>query len=381
MDTSASEQSDIFYNLNQTLRGFNSEFAARLQPALRATDFPEDNLRASEVALRLMTSHWGFDFEFNYLYSYNDTPFISFNQDFAGEMATAYDDDLSKLDPADANYDPSDGPATVTRNELVDILGQYYTPEIIYLLEILGIPINEENVTNIFDITASDIKISEIGEVGNPSSEEVAQAIENFYIKTRQLYNAKYMRTHILGGGFSTTFNKLGIRSEGALTINYHTLNTNFELVPINVFTWTAGVDYNIDPLSLRVIGQYYQKIMLVNDPKNLLIENRITGRSMNVLIFDFLGNYLRDKLTLDLQTIYIIDNQDMFFSPRVSFNFADNFELMLGTSLIFDLNKKTSDVTNTQGTDQPDSSEESSGVIGAFTKMNQIFVYFRYNY
>ncbi|HID39622.1 MAG TPA: hypothetical protein EYP36_08930 [Calditrichaeota bacterium] len=132
------------------------------------------------------------------------------------------------------------------------------------------------------------------------------------------------------GGSFSTSLSGFVIRGEGA----YYTGKYFVTADPMvtNAVTkkdylhYLIGLDYTL--WDIKLSGQFIQQAIL--DYEDPIEEDEIE----NTATFLARGDFLRETLTLELFSYIGINNSDALIRPRVYYDIADGFEILLGANI-----------------------------------------------
>ncbi len=139
-------------------------------------------------------------------------------------------------------------------------------------------------------------------------------------------------RIFTFGGGISTTFKSVGIRSEGALHTNSSIYNVHLELLHVPSLTWNIGADYNF-PHNL------YGNILITwvhffTNAKTYLFKRD------NIFTISLLrGSYFHDTLTLEGRFIFALTQYQMILSLKATYQYSD-FISFFGSLNIIDAEK-----------------------------------------
>jgi hypothetical protein len=140
----------------------------------------------------------------------------------------------------------------------------------------------------------------------------------------------EHHRLTTLGGSFSTTIGPAVLRGEGAFYNGKHFQSTN----PFspggteekNYFHYLLGVDYNIG--DLRLSSQFIQQAIM--DYDDFLINDEFE----NTMTFLASMDFLRETLNVELFTYIGLNEGDALIRPKVTYDFVDGFQIMLGANL-----------------------------------------------
>jgi hypothetical protein len=173
---------------------------------------------------------------------------------------------------------------------------------------------------------------------------------------TGLIVRPEHHRLGIFGGSFSTTKGGFVIRGEGAYYTGKHFNTTEPAHVGGTVrrdyLHYLAGVEYSL--WGATVGGQLIQESILNYD--NYIIQDRFR----NTATFLISKNYRRETVNVELFTYYGIDNNDALIRPKISYDFADGFEILAGANIFFG---------------------DASGYFGQFGKNDMIYAKVKYNF
>ncbi|MCZ7603161.1 MAG: hypothetical protein M5R37_09845 [Melioribacteraceae bacterium] len=140
----------------------------------------------------------------------------------------------------------------------------------------------------------------------------------------------EHHRLMTLGASFSTTIGPAVLRGEGAFYNGKHFRSTN----PLsfggteekNYIHYLLGVDYNIGDLKLST--QFIQQAIM--DYDDFLINDEFE----NTMTFLASMDFLRETLNVELFTYIGLNEGDALIRPKVTYDFVDGFQIMLGANL-----------------------------------------------
>ena len=140
----------------------------------------------------------------------------------------------------------------------------------------------------------------------------------------------EHHRLGILGGGFAKTVAGVVVRSEGAF---YQGKYFNIEdptfadgTVEKNYVHYLLGFDYNI--FGIDVSGQFIQEVILGYD--NAIRNDQFSSTAT----FLARQNFLRETLSVDLFVYYGLNDGDTLIRPKLTYDLADGFEVLLGGNI-----------------------------------------------
>jgi hypothetical protein len=140
----------------------------------------------------------------------------------------------------------------------------------------------------------------------------------------------QHHRLGIGGGSFSSTLGPFVVRGEGAYYAGKY-FNTAEPEVPDAVVKkdylhYLFGIDYTLWEINLS--GQFIQQAILEYD------EPIVQDEFDNTATFLARRDFLRETLTLELFTYVGLNNSDALIRPRIYYDLADGFEILLGANL-----------------------------------------------
>lgn len=152
--------------------------------------------------------------------------------------------------------------------------------------------------------------------------------------QTRQLtgltVTPRHHRLGIGGGSFSSTLGPFVVRGEGAWYAGKYFNTTDPAIadavVKKDYLHYLFGVDYTLWDINLS--GQFIQQAILEYDEP---IEQ---DEFENTATFLARRDFLRETLILELFTYVGLNNNDALLRPRIYYDLADGFEILLGANL-----------------------------------------------
>jgi len=140
----------------------------------------------------------------------------------------------------------------------------------------------------------------------------------------------RHHRLGLAGGSFSTTLGGFVVRGEGAYYdgkyFNSADPALNDGTVKINYLHYLIGVDYTL--WGIRLSSQFIQQTILDYDA---YIDNYEYENTMTVLASK---DYLRETLRFELFSYIGLNNSDALIRPKVTYDLADGFEVLLGANI-----------------------------------------------
>lgn len=140
----------------------------------------------------------------------------------------------------------------------------------------------------------------------------------------------EYHRVTMGGGSISMPVGPLLLRAEGAYYSGRYFQTTN-PMVPGGKLKkdnlhYMAGLDYNLWGITLS--AQFIQEYILDYE------EGMQNDELDNTMTFLAKKDFLREKLWLELFSYIGINNEDALIRPKVTYNFADGFEVLGGANI-----------------------------------------------
>ncbi len=142
------------------------------------------------------------------------------------------------------------------------------------------------------------------------------------------LMTIKPEKTFVGGGGISTSWKGVGIRSEAAIRTNASIYSTHLELLREPLLTWNFGADYDF-PWNiygnLIIIWAHF----FVDQPTYLFKKDNL----FSVLLLR--GSYFHDTLTLQSRIIYVLTQYQLLMTLRADYQYSDNLTLFSSVNII----------------------------------------------
>ncbi|MDZ4205191.1 MAG: DUF1302 family protein [Bacteroidales bacterium] len=140
----------------------------------------------------------------------------------------------------------------------------------------------------------------------------------------------QYHRLTMGGGSFSTPLNGFVIRGEGGYYSGKYFQTQNPAIpdatIKKNYLHYMAGLDYTI--AGVRLSAQFIQEYILN-------YENGIWNDEFeNTMTFLAKKDFLREKLWLELFTYIGLNKEDALIRPKISYSFADGFDMQFGANI-----------------------------------------------
>lgn len=140
----------------------------------------------------------------------------------------------------------------------------------------------------------------------------------------------EHHRLTTLGGSFSTTLGPIVLRGEGAYYAgkNFQSMNPTLSegVVEKDYLHYLLGVDYTIGDLKLS--SQFIQQAVM--DYDDYLINDEFE----NTITFLATMDFLRETLNVELFSYIGVNEGDALIRPKVTYDFVDGFQIMLGANL-----------------------------------------------
>ena len=140
----------------------------------------------------------------------------------------------------------------------------------------------------------------------------------------------RHHRLGLAGGSFSSTLGGFVLRGEGAYYNGKYFNSEDSTLtdgtVKKNYLHYLLGVDYTL--WDIRLSFQFIQQAILdyENPIKNDEFENTMTVLASK--------DFLRETLRLELFSYIGLNNSDALIRPKITYDLADGFELLLGANI-----------------------------------------------
>lgn len=142
----------------------------------------------------------------------------------------------------------------------------------------------------------------------------------------------EYNRVNMAGGSFSKVFGGFVLRAEGAFYNGRYFQSSdpavNGSVIKKNNLHYMAGLDYTLSGVKLS--AQFIQEFIVDYETG---IANEEFEHTMTFLAKK---DYLREKLWLELFAYVGLNKGDALVRPKVSYAFADGFDIQAGANLFF---------------------------------------------
>ncbi len=135
----------------------------------------------------------------------------------------------------------------------------------------------------------------------------------------------RHHRLSIAGSSFSSTLGPFVFRGEGAWYSGKY-FNAAGAAVEKDYAHYLLGLDYTLWDINLS--GQFIQQAIMDYDPK---IED---DEFNNTMTLRARRDFMRETLTLELFSYLGLNNNDALIRPRIYYDLADGFEVLLGANL-----------------------------------------------
>ncbi len=140
----------------------------------------------------------------------------------------------------------------------------------------------------------------------------------------------EYHRVSIGGGSFSTTLLGVVLRGEGAYYNGKYFLTSDPRaadgVVPKGSVNYLVGLDFSL--FDIKLSGQFIQQIIL--DYSSDLIDEEYQNTATALMRKTF----FRETLRLELFGYFGLTDKDSLIRPKIYYNFADGFDLILGANI-----------------------------------------------
>ncbi|MGD9899363.1 MAG: DUF1302 family protein [Calditrichaceae bacterium] len=195
----------------------------------------------------------------------------------------------------------------------------------------------------------------------NPSIHLLKQMDPNTHQLTGITVRPEYHRLTMGGGSFGVTLAGVVIRGEGAYYTgrNYTAMDNPAEgktyeegVVEKDYAHYLLGFDYNV--WGVDISGQYIQERIL--DYEEEMVQDEV----QNTATFLMAKDYLNETLMLELFTYYGFDNEDGLIRPKLTYDIADGFELLIGANIFIG---------------------EGVGMFGMYEKNDMVYTKLKYSF
>ncbi|MBN1300649.1 MAG: hypothetical protein JW995_05495 [Melioribacteraceae bacterium] len=153
---------------------------------------------------------------------------------------------------------------------------------------------------------------------------------QNVGIVDSVVLKPEHHRLTTLGGSFSTTLGPLVLRGEGAYYTgkNFQSINPALDegVVEKDYIHYLVGIDYTIGDLKLS--SQFIQQAVM--DYDDYLINDEFE----NTITFLATMDFLRETVNVELFSYIGLNDRDALIRPKVTYDFVDGFQIMLGANL-----------------------------------------------
>ncbi len=143
------------------------------------------------------------------------------------------------------------------------------------------------------------------------------------------LIKPEYHRLTLAGASFSKAVEGAIVRGEGAYYFEKRFAADDFTVNGIrekDYVHYLIGYDHNW--FGVNVSFQFIQEYIL--DYENDIHNDEFS----NTMTFLVMEDFLRETLRLEFFTYYGINNQDALLRPKITYDFADGFEVQLGANI-----------------------------------------------
>jgi hypothetical protein len=140
----------------------------------------------------------------------------------------------------------------------------------------------------------------------------------------------EYHRMGMLGGSMSTTFGGFVVRAESSYNNGRYFQTEALQYADATVkkdyLHYMAGLDYTL--LGVKLSTQFIQEFIL--DYETGIQQDE----AENTMTFLAAKDFLREKLWIELFAYVGLNAGDALIRPKVSYNFADGFDMQLGANI-----------------------------------------------
>ncbi|RKY81555.1 hypothetical protein DRQ07_03740 [candidate division KSB1 bacterium] len=140
----------------------------------------------------------------------------------------------------------------------------------------------------------------------------------------------KYHRLGLAGGSFSTTIKGVVLRGESAYYNGKYFSSADPDaaegVTEKNYVQYLVGLDYTL--WGVKVSGQFIQKVILDYD------ETIVNDQYDNMATILFSKDFLRETLRAELFSYIGLNNSDALIRPKITYDLADGFELLIGANI-----------------------------------------------
>ncbi len=184
---------------------------------------------------------------------------------------------------------------------------------------------------------------------------------ENNPRPTGLLITPKHHRLSLAGGSFSSEIGGFIFRGEAAYYMGKqfsanNALEQPFELLEKDYVHYLIGTDFSIG--TTRFSAQFIQRAIL--DWEEALVQEELD----NTVTFLTNRTFLQETLTLQLFGYVGLNNEDALIRPRLSYDLADGFEILVGANIF---------VSNEDS--------EISGLFGHYDDNDMVYVKVKYSF
>lgn len=147
---------------------------------------------------------------------------------------------------------------------------------------------------------------------------------------TSLIVRPEYHRVSMGGGSFSLPISDLVVRGDGAFYSGryFQTSDPKYSESVINkdYLHYMLGLDYNFKGYILS--AQFIQQYIL--DYEESLDQDEME----NTMTFLIKKDFFREKLWVELFSYVGLNNEDALIRPRITYDFSDGFELLIGANI-----------------------------------------------
>ena len=137
-----------------------------------------------------------------------------------------------------------------------------------------------------------------------------------------------YLRYHVIGFDFATTWGSYGFRGEMGLFLNRATYTSDLKTTDNDYIQYVLGID-RIFGDNLYINVQFIEKIIL--DYRKEFIEDEIQN-SLTLYAYD---KFLDDRLIPEVRVFYNVNGGDFLITPKITYKYTDTLEFSLGFTIL----------------------------------------------
>ncbi|MCK5199296.1 MAG: hypothetical protein KAR21_13140, partial [Spirochaetales bacterium] len=133
----------------------------------------------------------------------------------------------------------------------------------------------------------------------------------------------EYHRLHIIGLDLAKAIGELSIRTESAFFITEDTEGADSDIAD-PYLRWAIGADY-------AFFTDYSINLQFSEEITNLNFNTFDQVDTMNTIILGLTGNFLEERLYVELGAIYELEDEDYLIVPKIEYDFSDSLSLTAG--------------------------------------------------